>query len=212
MKTRSMRLLVVAALTVLPILAIGGASANECSPLDPTCVVDETVGGGGGAIDDTVGTATDTVGTGGKDTLDDVTETIDGPADPIPDDGGGGSGEGTGGSGDGRGNVDDRGAGRARRDVGSAGRGVVVGSPAAVEPGSSASGTSSLVPASHHMREEGGFSERLSAVAAGAAKSLAVVFALMGAAIAFTLVQSQLDKADPRLALAPMRSEVVRFE
>lgn len=211
MKTRSMRLLVVAALTVLPILAIGGASANECSPLDPTCVVDETVEGGG-VVDDTVDATTDAVGTGGEDTLDDVSETIDGPADPIPDDGGGGSGDGTGGSGNGRGNVDDREAGRARRDVGSAGRGVVVGSSTAVGTGSSASGTSSLVPAAHHMREEDGFSERLSAAAAGAAKSLAVVFALMGAAIAFTLVQSQLDKADPRLALAPMRSEVVRFE
>lgn len=211
MKTRLLRLLVVAALTVLPILAIGGASADECSPLDPTCVADETVEGGGGVIDDTVGTATDTVGTGGEDTLDDVSGTIDGPADPIPDDGGGGTGDGAGGSDDG-GTVDGRGAGRARRDVGSAGRGVVVGSSAAVGTGSSAPGTSSLVPAAHHMREEVGFSERLSAVAAGAAKSLAVVFALMGAAIAFTLVQSQLDKADPRLALAPMRSEVVRFE
>jgi hypothetical protein len=219
MKTQRMRLLVVAALTVLPILAIGGASANECPPLDPTCVVDETVEGGGGVVDDTVGTVTDTVGTvtdtvgnGGEDTLNDVSKTIDGVVDPVPDDGGGGSGGGTGGNGDGPGNVDDRGAGRTRRDVGSTGRGVVIGSSAAVGTGPSASDTSSLVPVAHHLREGGGFSERLSAVVTGAAKSLAVVFALMGAAIAFTLVQGQLDKADPRLALAPMRSEVVRFE
>lgn len=211
MMTQRMRLFVVTALTVLPILAIGGASANECPPLDPTCVVDETVEGGGGVVDDTVGTVTDTVGNGGEDTLNDVSQTIDGVVDPVPDDGGG-SGGGTRGNGDGPGNVDDSGAGRTRRDVGFAGRGVVIGSSAAVGTGPSASDTSSLVPAAHHLREGGGFSERLSAVAAGAAKSLAVVFALMGAAIAFTLVQSQLDKADPRLALAPMRSEVVRFE
>ena len=61
------------------------------------------------------------------------------------------------------------------------------------------------------MRQTFPLSDQLAAAAVGAAKSLAVVLGLMGAAVAFVLIQNRLDDKDPRLALAPHRSDVVRF-
>jgi len=43
------------------------------------------------------------------------------------------------------------------------------------------------------------------------ARSLAIVLALFGLAIAFVALQDRLDRSDPRLALAPVESDVVEF-
>ncbi len=45
----------------------------------------------------------------------------------------------------------------------------------------------------------------------GVARSLAIVLALFGLAVAFVAIQDHLDRNDPRLALAPVASDVVEF-
>jgi hypothetical protein len=45
----------------------------------------------------------------------------------------------------------------------------------------------------------------------GAARSLAIVLALFGLAVAFVAIQDHLDRNDPRVALAPVDSDVVEF-
>jgi hypothetical protein len=49
-------------------------------------------------------------------------------------------------------------------------------------------------------------------VAVGAvARSLAIVLALFASTLAFAAIQDRLDRNDPRLSLAPIRSDVMRF-
>lgn len=45
----------------------------------------------------------------------------------------------------------------------------------------------------------------------GVARSLAIVLALFGLAVAFVAIQGHVDRNDPRLALAPVDSDVVEF-
>jgi hypothetical protein len=45
----------------------------------------------------------------------------------------------------------------------------------------------------------------------GVARSLAIVLTLFGLAVAFVAIQDRLDRADPKLALAPVESDVVEF-
>jgi hypothetical protein len=45
----------------------------------------------------------------------------------------------------------------------------------------------------------------------GVARSLAIVLALFGLAVAFVAIQDHLDRNDPRVALAPVDSDVVEF-
>jgi hypothetical protein len=53
--------------------------------------------------------------------------------------------------------------------------------------------------------------ERFGTTLAGAAESLVVVAVLLGVAVAFVLTQNRIDRADPRLTLAPIESDLVRF-
>jgi hypothetical protein len=43
------------------------------------------------------------------------------------------------------------------------------------------------------------------------ARSLAIVLALFGLAVAFVAIQDRFDRTDPRLALAPIDSDVMEF-
>jgi hypothetical protein len=43
------------------------------------------------------------------------------------------------------------------------------------------------------------------------ARSLAIVAALFGLAVAFVAIQDRLDRNDPRLAIAPVESDLVEF-
>lgn len=56
-------------------------------------------------------------------------------------------------------------------------------------------------------RTESSFGEALG----GVARSLAIVLALFGLAVAFVAIQDHLDRNDPRLALAPVDSDIVEF-
>ncbi|MGI8616255.1 MAG: hypothetical protein ACR2L4_05695 [Actinomycetota bacterium] len=52
---------------------------------------------------------------------------------------------------------------------------------------------------------------RFGEVLGGVARSLAIVLALFGLAVAFVAIQDRIDRSDPRLALAPVESDVVEF-
>ncbi len=53
--------------------------------------------------------------------------------------------------------------------------------------------------------------ERVRAAIGAVARSLAIVLALFGLTLAFAAIQDRLDRNDPRLSLAPIRSDVVTF-
>jgi hypothetical protein len=72
-------------------------------------------------------------------------------------------------------------------------------------PGTSASGTAH--PGQVDRSSENAFGEAL----AGVARSLVIVLALFGLAVAFVAIQDRFDRTDPRLALAPVDSDVVEF-
>jgi hypothetical protein len=201
MKARWTRWPVTALLAVLPLGVAGPALAQECPPLDMTCVVDEVTENAQGTVDDTVGTVTDTVGPVVDDTSDEVDRILGGGNEPPPppDGGGGGdSGGGDGGSGNG-----DGGAGPAsgRSDL-----------PLGLRPAAITTGTT-VTPSEPPVQLDTGtdLRERFATTVAGAAKSLSVVAVLLGIAIAFVLTQNRIDRSDPRLALAPVEADLVRF-
>lgn len=209
MRSHRTRRLVVAALIMLPAMT-ADAWADTCPPLDPTCVLDDLGDGvesANGTADDTVQTAAEAAGLDLGDTVD-ADPPIGGIQPPIGDGGGtGGTGTGNGG---GRWNDDRGGVGSTRGAAGVARR-PDRGSLASMATGAAAPRDASAVPVVHQLRPPSPISDRLAAAAVGAAKSLAVVLGLMGAAVAFVLIQNRLDARDPRLALAPLRSDVVRF-
>ena len=55
------------------------------------------------------------------------------------------------------------------------------------------------------------FGNRFGEALGGVARSLAIVLTLFGLAVAFVTIQDRLDRSDPRLALAPVESDVVEF-
>ena len=84
--------------------------------------------------------------------------------------------------------------------------------PIALGTGSGGSHGTSIAPASRPAGEQPGLPHRFADTAARAAKSLAIVLVLLLAAVGFVLIQDRLDKKDPRLALAPLQSDVARFD
>lgn len=203
MNLRRLRALAVAALLALPIVLAAPASADECPPLDIDCVVGEVVEEGGGVLEETVETVEETAG--------EVTEPVLGgtPADP-----GGTPGAGQdepAGDGD-PGNRDER---RRDRDRRAGTPGGAAASRTAVRAGAepAAASTPATIPfdPAQTVTDEPALRQRLAAAGAGAVKSLAAVLLLMIGAGVFVLIQNRLDRKDPRLALAPTRSDVVRF-
>ena len=205
MKTRTTRwthMAVVAAVAVLPSLGASVARADECPPLDPTCILDDTVDEDE-VLEDTIDTVTETIDPV-EDIVDDVTAPPGGGGDPLPDGDGGEAGNGGRGGG-GLGNGASAGGVRS-------GGGAATGSSLPRGTGTRGSSGPPIVLADHALASPRDLSERLVAAAAGVAKSLALVFVLLGAVVGFVLFQNHLDKRDPRLALAPIRSDVVRFD
>jgi hypothetical protein len=68
-----------------------------------------------------------------------------------------------------------------------------------------------LSGATRGARPDRSSGDRFQAALGGVARSLAIVLALFGLAVAFVAVQDRLDRSDPRLALAPVESDVVEF-
>jgi len=209
------RLTLVAVATLA--LAAGHPSANAaCPALDVACLADEVVTAGEGLIEDT----TDPIDTPLDDTIDPIVDDVldrvhdvlggGGPVDvpDLPDPVGGGGGGSHGG---GLPGGDEPQGTPTPTDHGD--RGVVGGrspdGPGIAGPAgpiiSAASGTS---PPERVDRTSG---NSFSDAVGGVARSLAIVLALFGLAVAFVAIQDRLDRNDPRLALAPVESDEVGF-
>jgi len=209
--------LTLVALVTLALAAAGHPSASaDCPPLDAVCRLDEVIDTGEGLVDDII----DPIETPLDDTVDpivdpivdDVFDTVDdvlgggGPID-LPDPIGGGDG---GGSHVGGPPAPHEPPG-AHRPTAPEERGAVVGrnpdgpGPTNVPTISAASG---IAPLDSADRTSG---NRLGEVLGGVARSLAIVVALFGLAVAFVSIQDRFDRHDPRLSLAPVESDVVEF-
>ena len=203
MNLRRLRALAVAALLALPIVLAAPASADECPPLDIDCVVGEVVEEGGGVLQETVETVEETAG--------EVTEPVLGGRRQTPE-----APPGT-----------DRTSPPAMATpatvTNAVATGIVVPEPPGgrrplgppYRPGAelAAASTPTTIPfdPAQTVTDEPALRQRLAAAGAGAVKSLAAVLLLMIGAGVFVLIQNRLDRKDPRLALAPTRSDVVRF-
>ena len=215
--TRWIRRSIVVTLSTLAIAVTGVSFAHAaCLPPDLVCLGQETAGTGQGVVDDAIGPidtpggdpsdpVTEVVGPVTGDLLDRVKDLLDGvgvdPTDPI----GGGGGGGT----------------HRPPDEGSSGtsnRGPHHGGPA---NGRIPGGPLDRVSGSEHVPSQPAPSvvrdpdlasrDRFDAALEGVARSLAIVLTLFGLAVGFVAIQDRLDRNDPRLALAPVESDIVEF-
>jgi len=192
-----------AGLALLAVGPVGSASADLCQLTDPLCTIE--------TVDDTVDQTVDTVKDNANTTVDTVRKTVRDVIDPGTDDpGGGGGGGGNDDRDDGKGNGSDpRG-----KDSPSAKPASGVGS--AVEIGSSLvpPTVSEIVPVIQLDEEEPpvlvqDLPGALREAVVGLALPLLLVMGIIGG---FTMIQNKLDRRDPKLALAPLSVDVLRFE
>jgi hypothetical protein len=217
MSIRWTRVMAAAGLTLSSILVAAPARADDCAPLDVSCVAGDVVDGVenvDGVVQDTVDSVTGTVDPVAQHTKDTVNELLGGGQEDPP------AGDGRGNHGGGGGNPGDHRANGHRSWNGHAGRSSNVASqlgaasrpPIAIGTTSAGAGATFVVTTSRPVGERPGLPARVAATAAKAVKSLAIVLLLLLAAIGFVVIQDRLDKKDPRLALAPLESDVVRFD
>ena len=208
--TRSMQALVVVPLAALSLALAAPAFADDvCDPLDVTCVVTGTGGSGQDPVTDTVDTVTGTV----KPVVDDPQGTVDhilhGTVNPPGGGGGGGTGGGTGGDQPGDHGTAGRPGGNGPHVVRPQQPLSVGGRSAGPHPTGSPPDTSSIpVTVAKHPVFADGFA---GAAAHVVAQSLGVVLALLAVAVGFVMVQDRLDRRDPKLALAPVQTEMMGF-
>jgi hypothetical protein len=195
------------ALGTVALTFTGQPSANAaCSVSDVACRADEALIAAEGSLQDAIGPV-DTPVDGTVDPVVDVTlgrvhgilggDPIDLP-DPIDDEPGGGH-RGTGPGPPGSPDPTGRGDAGGRSPDGP-------GFTRTIGPIISAA--SGIAPPVRGDRSTGSsFGDALG----GVARSLAIVLALFGLAVAFVAIQDHLDRNDPRLALAPIGSDVVEF-
>ena len=217
--TRWIRRSIVVPLSTMAIAFTGVSFAHAaCPPLDLVCLGEETAGTGQGVVDDsvgpidtpggdTIGPVTDAIDPVTGDLLDRVKDLLDGvgvdPPDPI---GGGGGGGGThhppGEGSPGTSNHGPR--------HGGATNGRIPGGPGL--RGSNGPGQAASDPAPSVVRDPDlAAGDRFDAALEGVARSLAIVLALFGLAVGFVAIQDRLDRNDPRLAFAPVESDIVEF-
>ena len=209
--------------TVIPLstmaIAVAGVSFAHatCPPQDAVCLGEITAGTGQGVVNDTIGhvdapgddivaPVSDAVDPVMGGVVDRVNDLLDGagvdPPDPIGGGGGGGThhppGEGS--------------PGTSRHDPrhGGTTNGRIPGVLGL--HGSTGSGHAPLDPTPSVVRDPDlASSDRLGAAFEGVARSLAIVLTLFGLAVGFVAIQDRLDRNDPRLALAPVESDIVEF-
>ena len=197
------------AMSTIAIVAGGAASAHaSCPPLDALCEVDEVVDDVPGLVDDTI----DAIETPVDDVIDPVVDPLVGTVDDLL---GGGQPEppAPGGSGNGNGSHPGQGhrGGAGSRDRGSSAD--LMGPRVHERP--------VLVPFSEPVLLERAASDategptagsgRVGAAIGAVARSMAIVLTLFGLVVAFATIQDRLDRNDPRLTLAPIRSDEVTF-
>ncbi len=198
--------------TVVPLstLAIAAASVSfahaACPPQDLVCLGEEAVGTGQHVVHDTVAPVTDAVDVVTGDVLDRVKDLLDGvgvdPPDPI-----GGGGHGGTHHPPGRGS---RGTSHQAPPHGGTLNGRIPGGRG--PHASIGSGPAPAEPAPSLVRGHATTSrDRSDTVLEGVARSLAIVLTLFGLAVGFVAIQDRFDRNDPRLALAPVESDIVEF-
>lgn len=214
MNRRTRRLSLLTSALVGTVLLVPTAALASCSSLDAVCLAGE----GQDALEDTIGPAddpvdpvVDAVGPVVDDTVDMVHGVLDDPPVDPPVGGGGDGGHHGGGSG-GNGPGGGQAPGRGQGSSGPSGRDVPGRGFGGSRLGSTTSGPIDSIGGSgvppHKTPSLG---DRFGEAIGGAARSLAIVLGLLGLAAAFVLVQNHLDRSDPRLALAPIESDVVSF-
>ena len=205
-------------LSTLAIAAAGVSFAHAaCPPQDLVCLGEGSVGTGQRVVDDSIGPVdtpgadtvapvTDAVDAVTGDVLDRVKDLLDGvgvdPPDPIGGGGGGGAhhppGQGSQGP---PSNQASRHGGAPNGRIPS-GLGLY---------GSTGSGQAPADPAPSFVRGPALASRDRFDTVEGIARSLAIVLALFGLAVGFVAIQDRFDRNDPRLALAPVESDIVEF-
>jgi len=215
---RWIRRSIVVPLFTLAIAAAGVSFAHAaCPPQDLVCLGEEAVGTGQGVVDDSIGPVdtpgddtvapvTDAVDAVAGDVLDRVKDLLDGvgvdPPDTIGGDGGGGTHHPPGQGSQGTSNH----------------ASVLRGAPNGRIPrrrglhASTASGQAPADPPPSLVRAPAIASgDRSDNVLEGVARSLAIVLTLFGLAVGFVAIQDRFDRSDPRIALAPVESDIVEF-
>jgi hypothetical protein len=185
----------------------GQPAANAaCSVLDTACQAGEALSAGENLVGDTtepVDTPVDrTVDPIVDDHLDQIHDFLGGGPIDLPDPIDDGPGGGHGGTGT------QPPASPDPSGPGTAGGRSPDGPGIAAPFGPIISATSGVAPPSRGDRSTGNAS---GGALGGVARSLAIVLALFGLAVAFVAIQDHLDRNDPRLALAPVDSDVVEF-
>ena len=199
---------VASALGAVLLLAAGPASADEtCPPLDVSCLSEQATGMAGDVVGDPVGEPPDDpVGSiQHHPVVRPVTDRADqilhgvGSGGPLPRLGGsgdGGSAKGPGDAGSPPGN-----GGPPQR-----GRSGFAGGPRGI---TSTGGDPIRIARPFHRGTSIG--ARLGRVLAAVAQSLVIALVLFAVTLGFVLVQDRIDRNDPKLAVAPMRPEVILF-
>jgi hypothetical protein len=204
--TRWIRRSTVVPLSTLAIAAAGVSFAHAaCPPQDLVCLGEEAAGTGQGSLHDSIAPVTDAVDAVPGDVLDRVKDLLDGvgvdPPDPIAG-GGGGTHHPPGQGSQGASNQAPLHGGAPNGSIHD-GRGLHA---------STGSGQPPAEPAPSLVRGPATVSgDRFDTVLAGVARSLAIVLTLFGLAVGFVAIQDRFDRNDPRLALAPVESDIVEF-
>jgi hypothetical protein len=211
--TRSLRLFAAIPPAVLSLVLASPAMADEpCNPLDVTCVVTDVTGSGQGTVNGAVDTLTGTA----KPVVDDPRGTVDKILNPDDIDlpgGGNGGGDPAGGGGP-PGGGRPSGHDAHRPPSGShAGHGPRSQPTAGPRVAHSRSAGSSFDPLPNPVApsKEPIFQDQVAEAVHVVAQSLGVVLALLAVAAAFVMVQNRLDRRDPKLALAPVETEMMGF-
>ena len=211
--TRSMRLLAAIPPAVLSLVLASPALADEpCDPLDATCAVTDATGSGQGTVTDAVDIVTGTA----KPIVDDPQGTVDKILNPddidLPGGGSGGGdppgGGGPPGSGRPNGGHDTHRPGGSHVSQGH--RFQPSAGPRAAHPRSPGSSFDPL-PNPIAPTKEPIFQDGVAEAVHVVAQSLGVVLALLAVAAGFVMIQNRLDRRDPKLALAPVETEMMGF-
>jgi len=200
-----MRRLAAVPLAALSLALASPAFADEvCDPLHVTCSVPDLTASGQETVAKTVDTVTGTA----ESIADDPQGTVDRVLNPgitVPPGGGSGGGGGQ--------HSGQRPAGHpVVRDSHVAHGPLIPRSTGPRSAGSRSRGSSidpstSVVPPS----KDPVFADQVAGAVHVVARSLGVVLALLGVAVGFVVVQNRLDRRDPKLALAPVQTEMMGF-
>ena len=201
---------VLGALSMLVLASPARADVGSCLQLNPNCLDDIVATDPDEVVDDPVGSVVDLVD-GAEDTTDpvvdpvlDVVDDVLNGVDPVVPPGGDGPGAHEGGPGQ---KVDRR--ERSRQDPGLPVAGPSALAREAFAPtetiiGSAAAGIDPpLAPRGSPGRSDG--------IVEGAVRGLLLLAVLFGLTVGFVMVQGRMDRNDPKLITAPVRTEIVTF-